>query len=160
MLPKTLASLALAFLIALGASGQAPKADEQASVRASVASVFDVYVKAIQALDADLWITNWDENGIKFVQGAPAIIGKAAISNFAHAKLPLFESRKMAINVEAVDVQGNLALVRGNYQTEDRMKSGGGPIMGDGWFLTVFKKQADGSWKIYSDCVGSRVPPK
>lgn len=39
-------------------------------------------------------------------------------------------------------------------------KTASAPTSTGGWFLTTFKKQADGSWKIFRDCVASRVPPK
>jgi ketosteroid isomerase-like protein len=157
---KAFAFLVLSAAFAIGAAGQASNADDPAKVRAAIAAVYDVYIKGVQTLDADLWMTNWDVNGVKFMQGMPAIVGKAAISNFAHARFAAFESRKMTINVDDVDVEGNLALARGSYISEDRLKSGSGPMITDGWFLTAFKKQVDGSWKIYRDCVASRVPPK
>jgi ketosteroid isomerase-like protein len=39
-------------------------------------------------------------------------------------------------------------------------KEKGEPIFVDGKYLTIYKKQADGSWKISHDCYNSNVPPK
>ena len=152
--------LALSLIVALTTTGQTLKSDDPAAVKAAIASVYETYVKGVQTLDADLWMTNWDEGGVKFMPSVPAIVGKAAISSFAHARFGAFQSRKMTINVDDVDIEGNLALARGTYLSEDLLKSASAPAITDGWFLTTFKKQADGSWKIFRDCVGSRVPPK
>jgi ketosteroid isomerase-like protein len=38
------------------------------------------------------------------------------------------------------------------------MKDGGEPIPYDGKFLTIFKRQSDGSWKIHRDIYNSNVP--
>jgi ketosteroid isomerase-like protein len=157
---KAIISLGLSVVISLGAAGQAAKPDDPATVKAAIAAVYDVYVRGVQALDADLWMTTWDDNGVKFMQSIPAIVGKAAISSFAHARFAAFQSRKMTINVDEIDIEGNIALARGNYLSEDLLKTASAPAVTDGWFLTTFKKQADGSWKIFRDCVASRVPPK
>jgi ketosteroid isomerase-like protein len=157
---KSFAAFILAIAAVFGVAGQTSKVDDPATVKAAIAAVYDVYVRGVQTLDAGLWLTNWDENGVKFVPNAPAIVGKEAIANFARSKFLLFQSRKMTIKVDAIDIEGNLALVRGTYLSEDMLKSASAPAITDGWFLTAFKKQADGSWKIFRDCVASRVPPK
>jgi ketosteroid isomerase-like protein len=46
------------------------------------------------------------------------------------------------------------------YVHPNAPKAGGPESLFDGKFLTVFKRQPDGSWKIYRDCFNSNVPPK
>jgi ketosteroid isomerase-like protein len=37
-------------------------------------------------------------------------------------------------------------------------RSGGGELKGDGKYETIFKRQADGTWKIFRDCFNSNLP--
>jgi ketosteroid isomerase-like protein len=152
--------LAFTVLLAFGAAGQPSEAEDPATVQAAIAAVYDVYTQGVESLDAELWSTTWDEDGVKFMQGISALVGKDAIAKFARARFAAFKSRKMTINVDAIDVEGELALARGTYLSEDLLKNASAPTITDGWFLTVFKRQADGIWKIFRDCVGSRVAPK
>jgi len=153
-----LAILALAAL-ASGAFGQAAmaspgaKAEEQ-TVRAAIVALFDRYTKAVNSLDTELWLANWDEEGIKYMANAPAFVGKASITSLVRSKWPQYESRRMSIAIEQTEASGDLAIARGTYTSEDRLKGAGSSTLTKGWFLTVFRRQADGSWRIYRDCVG------
>jgi ketosteroid isomerase-like protein len=159
-LGKVTVALLLSAIAALGAFGQAAGADDPAAVREAIEADYGVYVNGVESLDPDLWLTTWDSEGVKFMPNIHALVGKDAIAQFVRSRFALFESRKMSISVDAIDIDGDLALARGTYLSEDRLKSGGAPMITDGWFLTTFKYQPDGSWKIYRDCVGPNAPPK
>jgi ketosteroid isomerase-like protein len=66
----------------------------------------------------------------------------------------------MAINPLEVVVAGPWAYSRGLYTQDLTSKATGNVAHVDGKFLTIFRKQPDGSWKIYRDCFNSNVPPK
>ena len=55
----------------------------------------------------------------------------------------------MEINAEEIVVLGDWAFSSGNYSA-DPVKDGK-TLHFEGKFLTVFKRQDDGSWKIYRD---------
>jgi ketosteroid isomerase-like protein len=63
------------------------------------------------------------------------------------------------ITNEEVGVNGNLAFSRGNYVATFSPKDGAQPIPVDGKFMTILKKQPDGSWKIHRDMFNSNVAP-
>ncbi|MHC4533430.1 MAG: YybH family protein, partial [Planctomycetota bacterium] len=54
---------------------------------------------------------------------------------------------------------GDLGYAWGNYTLSLIPKAGGDTAYVDGKYLTVSKRQADGSWKISHDCFNSNVPP-
>jgi len=54
---------------------------------------------------------------------------------------------------------GDWAFGRCNFTATMTPKAGGEPIFTDGKALTLYKRQADGSWKLYWDCWNSNVPP-
>jgi ketosteroid isomerase-like protein len=143
-----------------GVAAQPPSPNDTASVRAAISDVFATYVRAVEALDAELWLGNWDEDGVKMVANAPPIVGKAAIAKYVRAKFPLFDSRKMVCTLDQVVSSGGIAVANGTYTSDDHPRGAAVNSKTDGWFSTVFRRQADGSWKILRDSVGSNVAPR
>jgi len=134
-----------------------PATDEADEFRKAVEEIFDTYSDAIMKADADTWIGLWDEKGIMMSPNSPAVVGKRAI---AERKRRGNERRivvSQIINIEETQVSGNLGFGRGTYTEIVQSRAGGATENIDGKFLTVFKKQADGSWKIYRDCYNSNV---
>lgn len=88
-----------------------------------------------------------DEQGV--IQRRDSIIkGKKAIYNY-HFKSPL---KNVKLNWEAsfVDVSGDLAYTYGPY-TFSAVDSSGNPILDNGIFHTVWKRQQDGTWRYVWD---------
>jgi ketosteroid isomerase-like protein len=65
---------------------------------------------------------------------------------------------KIAITNKEARVSGDLGLLRGTYTLSMVPKVGGETTEFDGKYLTVFERQADGSWKIARDIFNSNVP--
>jgi ketosteroid isomerase-like protein len=65
----------------------------------------------------------------------------------------------MEIKIKEVEVSDDLAFARGTYSMDFIIKANGAVIPYEGKYLTVFKKQSDGSWKIYRDSYSSNTPP-
>lgn len=154
------------FLVALGAlilcapavGAQTASSADAPDARSAVERLFQTYAAGVDSLDADLWLRTWDDNGIKMLPNARPIVGKSAIGAFIKTKFPLYASRDMRITIEHFDVSGELAIAQGSYTSDDRLKAGGGGLS-LGWFTTVFKRQPDGSWKIYRDSIGPSAAP-
>jgi ketosteroid isomerase-like protein len=70
----------------------------------------------------------------------------------------LFEYEEFDIELEEVEAAGNLGFARGTYTFRLKDLADGQVMEYDGKYLTVFKKQPDGSWKIYRDCFNSNTP--
>ena len=61
------------------------------------------------------------------------------------------------INNEEVQVAGDWAFSRGTYTLSITPKAGGEEIFIDGKYMTILKRQTDGSWKIHRDIFNSNV---
>lgn len=145
-------------LVTLGcASGLT--ATESDAFRKAVEDTFDTYAAANVEGDVELYLSLWDENGVKMSPGKPAIYGKKAIGEGKRKSAEKWAYVSQNVKIEEVEFSGNLGFARGTYTTSLKAKTGGATSDADGKFLTIFKKQADGSWKIYRDCVNSNVPP-
>ncbi len=126
--------------------------DTEADV-AAIKELYDAYIQNINTNDFDQWITAWDDNAIRMEPGSPVIVGKDKIA--AQVK-PLFDNLEltMVLHGEAkIEVYGDRASGYGTITLKSTPKAGGDTAQSDIKWLDVLKKQADGSWKIYIDCI-------
>ena len=133
------------------------------SVEADIAAIEEVlnqYAVSSNAGDLELWLSLHADDVVKMGPDAPAIFGIEDLrANFA----PAFENfdTTCVIYPEETQVDGDMGFARGTYSISITPKAGGETIMlmPDGKYLTICKRQADGSWKISHDCYNSNVPP-
>lgn len=127
-------------------------ADDEAAIGAVVQAAlaiangsqdWDAYAQTYYAADATVLPPN-----------QTAIQGHAAIADFLRGFPPMssFESTK-------VDMQGagDLAYVYGTYRMTLQVPAG--PAADEGKYIEVWKRQADGSWKVAYDIFNSDLPP-
>ncbi|MGI9569801.1 MAG: YybH family protein [Desulfobulbia bacterium] len=124
------------------------------SFSAAVEEIFDTYSSANMNKDVEGWIALWDEEGIKMVPNLPSIYGKSAIGEFKRKKSQSPGELTMSIEVEDAQEAGDFGFAHGTYFVSVKPKNGAAKSK-QGKFLTIFKKQTDGSWKIYRDSVST-----
>ncbi len=153
------ASAIVVGLILLLAGGTSPWTASAQSDVAAINGIWELYTKAVNRGDVDLWISLWDEKGIQMPPDAPANVGKAQIRSVVANRWPQLNIQ-IAITSEETWVAGNLAFSRGTFTRSVTPKAGGNTAVFDGKYLTVLRKQTDGSWKIFRDIFNSNAPPK
>ena len=116
------------------------------------------YVGAMRDGDMERWIALWVPEGKQMPPNAPARVGLEQIREGNRPMLELFNT-EMSVFPDEVRVLGDHAYTHGNYDYSLTPKEGGEAITGSGKFLTILKKQADGSWKIAIDCFNDNAPP-
>jgi ketosteroid isomerase-like protein len=157
---KTVLRVFLGFLVGavilVGGCATMGKARQEADV-AAIQEIWKTYATAATTGDAALWLSLWDENGIQLPPDTPArpkkVLNEVVPKGWAAMKI-----HTMNIAAEEIVIMGDFAYCRGTY-TSDRTV-GGQLLKIDGKFLTLFRRQADGSWRLYRDCFNSNVPPK
>jgi ketosteroid isomerase-like protein len=149
-----LAVVLLGALIALGGCVTAGKTSPEA-FRAAIKTNFDKYGDSLIAGDPDAWISLWDEEGVQLPPGAPMVVGKAAIRQAIGAGLSAVKFETFSIDIVGTYVDNEFGFAYGNYTYTAAPKAGGDKILVDGKYETIFKRQADGSWKIFRDCFNS-----
>lgn len=136
-------------------SGAAWAADEMTADQAAIEKIWKTYSAARVAGDAKLWLSLYDEDGIQMPPGVPAR-GKDVLDKIVPKGFAAGGVKSMSINAAEITVAGDWAYSRGTYNSERVVN--GKTVNIDGKFLTIFKHQPDGSWKIYRDCFNSNTP--
>lgn len=122
----------------------------------SIEDVWREYSASLNAGDLNRWMSLWTEGGIQMPPGEPPLVGKNEIRARNEAVLDQFEFDISIANHE-VETVGDWAYSRGVYQATLTPKRGGQSIDVDGKYMTILKKQPDGSWKIHRDVFNSNV---
>ena len=133
-------------------AGVAPAADTQAALMKADAD-FDAQVAAG---GIESWVANFAEDGIMFRAGS-IVQGKSAIRELMG---PVFATPGTSLRWKpvAADVaaSGDLGYTYGTYESTSP-GADGKPVVRTGMYVTIWKKQPDGSWKVVVD-LGSANP--
>lgn len=133
------------------ASGGTNSEAEQAEDVAKVKEVYGEYSAALNSGDFDRWIALWIEDGIQMPPDETRHIGMEELITANQPGFELFDFDEFAINPVEVQILGDQAYSHGTYKFLMTPKEGGETVDVNGKFLTIFKKQDDGSWKIAID---------
>ncbi|HTW22407.1 MAG TPA: SgcJ/EcaC family oxidoreductase [Candidatus Baltobacteraceae bacterium] len=125
--------------------------ETRAGDAAAIRAIDDQVAKDIAAKDVGKLEALYMHDAVIFSPGAPAVVGKNNIDAFIEQRLAGPTEQIVFSNV-TVDVarSGDLAEDRGTGQVTIR-DSNGKPITQSSEYVLVWKKQADGSWKIAAD---------
>jgi len=143
----------LVFLVASAgaALGQTKGTAEDAILAADVA-----WLEVYQAKDLAKSVAFCDEEASMLAPNAPIATGKDAIAKLIASDFANDEITWQA-NKVGIARSGDLGYTSGT--TENSFKDGSGKtIHNKGKYLTVWKKQADGSWKVLYDMFNSDLP--
>ena len=152
---KTLIAL-LALTVALAAAC-APKVNDPADVQAvkDTAPAYDKFANAGDA--ASLASEFYAPDGIRMDPNQPASAGTAAIR--ATLEKSYAQSTESARNViDDVRVAGAFAMAKGTFEGTSTPKAGGAAVPVKGKFVTLYERQANGSWKAVWDIFNSDLP--
>ena len=96
----------------------------------------------------------YTEDAIQLPPNQAALQGKAAIQAWYEAFPPFSNFQEQSLEIEG---QADLAYDRGTYSMTVT-PPGAAPIEDRGKYLTIYRKQADGSWKIARVMFNSDLP--
>jgi ketosteroid isomerase-like protein len=114
------------------------------------------WLKVYQAKDLDKSVAFCDEQGSMLAPNAPIAVGKDAIAkliaeDFAHDNIE-WHANKVGVSRSA-----DLGYTSGATGMTFKDASGK-TVVYKGKYLTVWKKQTDGSWKVLYDMFNSDMP--
>ena len=135
------------------------KVDVEADI-AAIEDAMNQYALALNTGDLELWLSLHTDDIVKMGPGAPAIFGIEDLRAHNESGFDNF-TFEMTIYPEETQVSGDLGYNWCTYTVSMTPKAGGETIIAepDGKALGIYKRQADGSWKLSHDCYNSNVPP-
>ena len=124
---------------------------------ARINELWKAYEAAVNADDFGLWLALWNEDGIQMPPGAAQRTGWEQIRSEVE---PIFKhfDQQIVIYQDDTQVLGDLAYSHGTRESVMTPKGGGGNIESRCKFLTILKRQINGSWKIAIECFNQDAP--
>lgn len=143
--------------ILIVAAGCAPKADAPEDV-AAIKAMAVAWGQAETAGDAAALTAQYADGAVQLPPNGPIRVGKEAIHSALRMDFDQYIHEAVDV-AEDVRVAGDLAFARGIYTTKMTPKVSGAAIVDDkGKWLTAYRRQSDGSWKIVVDIWNSDLP--
>ena len=142
---RNLLFLTLVLLVVLPALAN----DNEAEIKIAVEDRYKEWIAAANKKDAEALTNLYDENAILMPKEEEPVLGKAAIGEY-YKKLvadPHFVPFTLTVNWNSFHVVGDIAIATSVFEGE--VTRNGKQIHFRGKNLLVWKKQADGSWKIF-----------
>jgi uncharacterized protein (TIGR02246 family) len=114
--------------------------------------------EAVEAKDLDRYVSFYADDALLLWPGAPMVTGRAAIREFMRVFLSMpdfslsFETAKVEVSRD-----GDFAYSLGTNKVT-LVDSNGRRMKDRGKYLTVYRKQPDGTWKVVADTGNSDLP--
>jgi ketosteroid isomerase-like protein len=146
LIATTAAALSLG---ACGKTGGASGADAD-SIKKTIQADEAKWNQDFKAKDTERLASHYADDAYLFTTGVPAADGSTAIRQvYANASTdPAFN---VQFSSDKIDVSEDLAYSRGKFTEKYTDKKTGKVMSGSGAYITVYKKQDDGSWKAVED---------
>lgn len=144
---KTILLCVFAAMLVISA---APPAGADDAVRAAIDAGNATYIRAMAGGDADLFGSCYDEDAARLHAGGAVTRGRDAI--VAEVAAFLDEAGSAAVTIETLEVWvvDDLAHESGRWTYAYTLPGHEQRRLG-GIYVTVWKRQEDGGWKIFSD---------
>ena len=123
----------------------------------AIKSVNVVLIDAFNAGDVSTAVGLVMEGAVDLPPHRPAVVGKEAIRSFLQSDVDRF-TMNFADEIVEVEIGGDLAVIWSNYTVTLTPRDGGEPIVNNGKWLKVLKRQPDGSWKFFRNIWNSDLP--
>ena len=135
---------------------------EKVDVEADIAAINELYNQSILTVstgDAELYLSLFTEDAVVMATEFPSINGKEELRLTIEGLFGMFDL-ELPYTVHEVEIQGDCAFARSSFLYSMTLKEGGETTTRAGKELDIFKRQADGSWKIFMECWNYDAPPK
>jgi ketosteroid isomerase-like protein len=125
----------------------------------AIPAILQNYASSLIAGDAQRWIESWTEDCIQMPPGGPMNAGKHMLYESISAWLDAYKvSDLKPIGELEIQEAVDWAYARGQYSYRLTPQDGSPAYVFEGKFLSIFKRQTDGTWKMHRDCFNSSTP--
>jgi len=146
--------LTIGMVVCLGFSVGCQRAGLSEADRTAIRQADENDMKLMNAKDWKGDLVLYEEDAIELPPNQAAVQGKAAIQAWDQAFPPFSNFQEQSLEIEG---RGNLAYDRGTYSMTVT-PAGAVPIEDHGKYLSIWRKQAGGLWKISRAIYNSDLP--
>ena len=143
--------LPLGVIVACGPAG-APRVDV-------LLEADRAFARATAANGTESWVTTFTEDGMMF-NGSQPVVGHGAIRDFMG---PAFDSGNFSLTWDPVAGEisgsGDLGYTRGRWESR-ATSSDGSEIVRIGMYVTIWRLNAEGEWRVALDIGAPDEPPE
>ena len=150
---------ALGFVILTGCSHSPAPDSREADAQALRAGEVAAFVKDWGGKDANRIAAHYTDDGNVMIPNSPMMTGREAIGKAMRDALadPNWSLAMQPVQVE-VSRGGDLGYARGTYVLTATDPATKKAVTEKGRFVTIFRKEADGSWKAVQDINNPEAP--
>lgn len=152
-------------LIALVAAAQlactsSPPGTQSSGDPAAVRRAGQAYLAALRTSNIDSMLAHWTDSATVLPPNEPVVRGRAAFRAFGEAFFRQLRVVDAEFTESDVTIGGDLAVERVAFSLTLQPVAGGAPITDVGKGVHVYRRQADGTWKLTMDIWNADAPPK
>ena len=136
-----------------------PSAPDQTESRRQIEAAAIRIWQAVARGDSAAILADYADDALVLGSGAPILQGKPAVANFLQGLFGGNTLRDVQGNVLDIMISGDLAVETGTYAMTVIPKNGNA-VADKGKYIHVWKKSADGSWKVVRYVPNSDIPPR
>ena len=145
--------LSFLLLMAIIISGCTQNKNQEQDDIAAISEFYNQYFHFLETDDLDSFMTLWDDNAMRSAPDIPNSFGKEEIRSVFKNIFDASNNKFTPIGETKLEVCGNIAYGFRTLTLTSNPKEAGTTIHVDFNVLTIFKRQPDGSWKLYIDCM-------
>jgi ketosteroid isomerase-like protein len=123
-----------------------PAADPAAD-QAAVSKAHDVLEGAYRTSDCNAMVSSVASDGVFDPPNTASAKGPDAVRAWCEPMFAQMKTKSLTTSNKQIDVSGDVGVDRGEYDWVLTPAKGGGDVRTVGRYLTIFRRQADGSWK-------------
>jgi len=127
-------------------------------VRAAIAAIDKKFMEDVSRGNAAAGAAVYTDDAILMPPNHSSVEGKQAIEKYLAEIGSQLQASNFQLSILEVDVQGDTTIVRGTYSSSFTVPGTDAPMGDRGKTLNVWKRQADGSWKLHRDIWNSNMP--
>lgn len=125
----------------------ASKPVDTAADKAAIAKVHDVLEGSYRTSDCNAMVSQAANDAVFEPPNTPAAKGIDGIRAWCQPMFTQMKTKTLTISNKEVDVSGDLAVDTGDYDWILTPAKGGADMRSVGLYVTIWHRQADGSWK-------------
>lgn len=117
------------------------------------------FVRAINANDADAVMAMLTHDAVFMAPNQPRLVGADDIRPWVEGYVDTYKTHWVKTTLELVELDG-WAFEQYAYQSTDTPRAGGRAVRDTGKGIIVYRRDADGAWRVARDAWNSDLPPQ